>query len=45
MFIESQFELTYGRIGGSKQNLANQTVIDNKDYNVLVALLNKSNFC
>ncbi|EFO4089945.1 autotransporter outer membrane beta-barrel domain-containing protein, partial [Escherichia coli] len=36
MFIEPQFELTYGRIGGSKQNLANQTVIDNKDYNVLV---------
>ncbi|EPC6271138.1 autotransporter outer membrane beta-barrel domain-containing protein, partial [Escherichia coli] len=31
-----QFELTYGRIGGSKQNLANQTVIDNKDYNALV---------
>lgn len=36
MFIEPQFELTYGRIGGSKQNLANQTVIDNKDYNALV---------
>ncbi|MWL43952.1 autotransporter outer membrane beta-barrel domain-containing protein [Escherichia coli] len=36
MFIEPQFELTYGRIGGSKQNLANQIVIDNKDYNALV---------
>ena len=36
LFIEPQAELTYGRIGGRKINIADQILIDSKSYNALV---------